>query len=169
MNTNHQDVSSMINVEELKYQTLNRIPKSVFISNYAPLLFDPDPSLFNIKWLEVSSSPIHEVVMTDDNNNPLCLIPPLRESNLEETSNGRHLNTELDIYTRQRDTLKNIAENRLTEALSKVNLSIGVTEALSKRWLELLINCGFEQNIAAYNKISQNDVKGQPTVWDVIE
>jgi hypothetical protein len=172
MNNTYQDVNSIIDIEELKYQTLNRIPKKVFINNYAPLLFDPNPLLFNMKWLEVSSSPIHEVVMTDDNDKPICLIPPLRESNLEETSNSRYLNTEFDIYTRQRDTQKNISENRLMDALSKVNLSIGVTETLSKRWLDLLINCGFEQNIVAYNqdnKSSQNEMINQSTVWDVID
>lgn len=149
---NVQDISKTIDIEALKKETLNKIPREVFIRNYAPLLFDPDPSVFNLRWVsEVASSPTHEVIMVDNVGNFLTFIPPLRATTLKSLNLGPELSSELEVYAIQKSVKKNQSENRLINTLSKLDLQISVTPELESRWRNLLIDCGFGELLEQYS------------------
>lgn len=145
MSNNIPDVSSVIDINELKLATLNSIPKAVFIARYLPLLIAEEPNNFNARWVqEVSGSVLHEVIMRDDANGFICLIPPLAETILGNPDVGKHLSEEVVVYGLQRDSLKNIAENRLIDALGTPDYRIGLTVEISNRWADVVRLCGFE-------------------------
>jgi hypothetical protein len=146
------DVSKSIDLDALKLETLNRIPKEVFIRNYAPLIFDTDPSVFNLRWVaEVASSPTHEVIMVDNLGNILSIIPPLRVTTLKNINLGPELSSELEVYGIQKSIKKNQSENRLINTLNKLDLHISVTPELELRWRKLLIECGFGEMIEQHS------------------
>jgi hypothetical protein len=167
MKQHFPDVSTTIDLVALKLETLNRIPKDVFIRNYAPLIFDKDPLVFNLRWIaEVASSPAHEVIMVDNEDNVLCIIPPLRATTIRSVNLGPELSSELEIYGIQKPVKLNIAENRLIKTLNKLDLDISVTPELELRWRNLLIDCGFGEMIDQYSV--EKSVQGEVDldVWE---
>ena len=152
----HKDVHEGFDLNEIRMGIMNRIPKRILATAYLPLLFDDDPSVFNQKWItEVAGSPFHEVVMTDDADNTIMLIPPLRATTLAPTISGDEMLDSITIYGNTKDTLKNVAENRLTESLEKVNLSIGVSNTTNDSWRAILVECGFEEKLKEYSALAQ--------------
>lgn len=141
------DVSETIDLEEMKLSRLNRIPKQIFIQKYAPLFFSDDPSVFNLEWVKVSGSIIHEVIMVDNNDEPLYLIPPLRTTKIQAADLGKPLNIAADIYGIRKQNAPQVAESRLLDAFKNLEYVAGVSTEIRDRWIAVFVDCGFVDNL----------------------
>lgn len=162
MNNSYQDISKDIDLKELEILKFNRITKDIFVNNFLPLLLQEDTSEFTKRWIEVSSSPFHKVVMTDNQDNPIFLIPPLAEVRLDTGNFDSKLPSALIEYGQTKDTYKNIAENKLGNELNKVKMEIGRTFETVTGWQELVIYCGAGDQLKSVSVIEKVE---KPVTW----
>lgn len=68
-------------LDSILQSSIKQLDEKTFVTRYLPLLFDKDPSLFNMLWLNhVAENPHVRVNIVDTKNNVLFSVPPLRAS-----------------------------------------------------------------------------------------
>jgi hypothetical protein len=128
-------------------------------------MFSGDPGAFNSAWIRVASSTTHEVLMVDDRGDVIYTIPPLRVSEIRSRDKGVELNKAVSLYDRRKHTAPGQANNELIDSLKKVDFTIGVTEELQQRWIDLFIFCGFEEEIKKYS-MKPVEVQSSVSLWE---
>lgn len=114
-----------------------------FESKYVPLIFDKDPSLFNLRWVdEVSKNQYNEVVALDENNEVVYIIPPLRkpvksttDQSIARLTNQAKLESQVHIIK-----ATTLMDNNLPKL---VKFADARSSEIEQRWSELLTNLGY--------------------------
>lgn len=96
-----------------------QIKEKLFVNTYLPLIFLPDHSVFNMRWInEVATNPHTAVDVLDDRNIKLYTIPPLRKAfNTDKLPNLRYELSQIELVGKSSGLL---AQHMLIKSLSNV-------------------------------------------------
>jgi hypothetical protein len=159
--SNSDGAYATIDLDLIKDSILNTVTIKEFVSKYVPLLFDPNPQMFNLAWIEKAGSELHEVLLLNDRREKVMLIPPLREVRIGQPFINNEVTSALTVYDIRKDIAGISATNDLLTTLSKTNMAIGTTIASCERWKQVLIACGLEDRLNELPGMTMKDVNKQ--------
>ena len=144
----------VLDVKEILTMISAEIPESVLKNTYLPLIIDPDPGVFNKRWiLEVAGTAHNRVAILDAHNKIIGTVPPLRTFTRGDKSGN--LNFNIGAAQAQIDRHAVYGNNLLSKILSiSVDLSSTVSPELQNEWRQLLIKYGYEKYVAPDDKIN---------------
>jgi hypothetical protein len=124
---------------------------------YLPLLFNPNPSLFNFRWInEVSMNPYLSVNILDTDNNIIHVVPPLRTP-IDSTKLTR-LNDVTNLAIAEQSVHKARGEIFLADTLPKMmQFKEARSEELKRQWDIFITELGFGDMIV--NRVNINGIK----------
>ena len=120
------------------------IARSIFEKRYLPLLFDPDPKVFNLRWLdEIAGSIFAEVDVIGEGGNVDFVIPPLKAQYATDPNND--INFLANQAEREAGIHRLKSEALLARTLpSRMNFVKGRNPEHEARWRHIIAECGYE-------------------------
>lgn len=137
------------------------LPKSIFIRNYLPLLFDESPAKFNLTWLdEVAMNIYLEVAVTNADGSVAFMVPPLKST--YETEYGDDNFYSIASQMQQQASVNPVlAERRLSQQLPKLlNFNSDRNPEHEARWRDIITQCGYAHMLAPTSAVV-NDLMGE--------
>lgn len=134
-------------LKEILESSSRKVTEQLLIERYLPLLFDPNPMVFNMAWIdEVAGCPHARVYITNYSNEVIGSVPPLRLAPISQVDSK--VPSTLNIIQRHMSQNSAHGQALLLATLPQIismETQIGID--IQNEWKELLIKYGYQQFI----------------------
>jgi hypothetical protein len=145
------------------------IREELFVQRYLPMLFDPNPAIFNYAWLnQVATNMFLEVDVKNEKGETLFTVPPLRRS--YPTTLDPALTHFAHRIERERVIHKKRAIMFMDQGLpALLHFERYTNPEDAKRWRDILKRYGYERQLTQNDTVKDDKADSTGVIYDDID